>query len=184
MTERGDAGRMIGAPPHIIAGGSVKRRRMLDVSRRSGFGIPCGRPGLSRRADRVGPQPADYVTQAPGDAANILSFTERTSNTLPGFNTINQMGKVSRYDVNTRQKTVVPDLSAREVQDAGLQTIAVLPRLQYARAPTYRKMYVSSAERGTTALNRVEEYALGPNGTFGSPRVVLQYRTTPGTITR
>jgi hypothetical protein len=28
-----------------------------------------------------------YVTQAPDDPANVLYFTERTSNTQPGFNT-------------------------------------------------------------------------------------------------
>src|SRR5688572_31605754 len=37
-----------------------------------------------------------FVTQAPGDPANILYFTERTSNTIPGFSVINQMGKVWR----------------------------------------------------------------------------------------
>ena len=37
-------------------------------------------------------------------------------------------------------------------------------------------MYVSSAEmEGPTALNRVEEYTMAADGTFGSPRVILQY---------
>src|SRR5688572_16994783 len=48
-----------------------------------------------------------YVTQAPGDPANILYFTERTSNTIGGFNALNDMGKVWRYDVSTRTKTLV-----------------------------------------------------------------------------
>jgi glucose/arabinose dehydrogenase len=120
-----------------------------------------------------------YVTQAPGDPANILYFTERTSNTRAGFNAVNQMGKVWRYDVNTRTKTPVLDLSNRNVtEDAGLQTIAFGPDFNTPGAPTYHKMYVSSAEtppRFTAAQNRVEEYALQPDGTFGSPRVVLEY---------
>jgi hypothetical protein len=32
-----------------------------------------------------------YVTQAPGDPANVLYFTERTTNTQPGFNAVNPM---------------------------------------------------------------------------------------------
>jgi glucose/arabinose dehydrogenase len=120
-----------------------------------------------------------YVTQAPGDPANILYFTERTSNTQSGFNTINSMGKVWRYDVNSRQKTPVLDLSQRLVtEDAGLQTIAFSPDFNTPGAPTYHKMYVSSAEMGprlTPAVNRVEEYTQRADGTFGSPRVVLQY---------
>lgn len=117
-----------------------------------------------------------YVTQAPGDPSNVLYFTERTSNTQPGFGAINQMGKVWRYDVNTRQKTVVLDMSHRLItQDEGLQTIAFGPDFNTPGAPTYRKMYVSSAEMGPTALNRVEEYTMAADGTFGSPRTVLQY---------
>ena len=120
-----------------------------------------------------------YVTQAPGDPANILYFTERTSNTRAGFQAVNQMGKVWRYDVNTRQKTVVLDLLQRQViEDSGLQTIAFGPDFNTPGAPTYRKMYVSSAQMGpgfTPSVNRVEEYTLQPDGTFGSPRVVLQH---------
>src|SRR5688500_9994460 len=108
-----------------------------------------------------------YVTQAPGDPANVLYFTERTSNTQPGFQATNQMGKVWRYDVNTRTKTPVLDLSHRFVyEDAGLQTIAFGPDFNTPGAPTYRKMYVSSAEMGagfTPSVNRVEEYTLRPD---------------------
>src|SRR5262245_44107606 len=53
-----------------------------------------------------------FVTQAPGDPANIIYYTERTSNTLAGFGPVNQMGKVIRYDILTGQKTTVLDLSS------------------------------------------------------------------------
>jgi hypothetical protein len=89
------------------------------------------------------------------------------------------MGKVWRYDVNTRAKTAVLDLSSRLVtEDAGLQTIAFGPDFNTPGAATYHKMYVSSAEPGprlTPAVNRVEEYTMAADGTFGSPRVILQY---------
>jgi len=117
-----------------------------------------------------------FVTQAPGDPANILYFTERTSNTIPGFSVINQMGKVWRYDTATRQKSLVLDLSARSVtEDTGLQAIAFPPDFADPAAPGYRKMYVSGAERGTVARNRVEEYTMQSGGAFGSPRTILQY---------
>src|SRR5688500_6979319 len=88
-----------------------------------------------------------YVTQAPGDPANVLYFTERTSDTRPGFQVVNPMGKVWRYDASTRQKTPVLDLSHRSVyEDAGLQTIAFSPDFNSPGAPTFGKMYVSSAE--------------------------------------
>jgi hypothetical protein len=117
-----------------------------------------------------------YVTQAPGDPANILYFTERTSNTIAGFSAVNQMGKVWRYDVNTRAKTLVLDLSARSVtNDDGLQTITFGPDFNTPGTPTYHKMYVAGAQMGATALNRVEEYTLDGAGAFGAPRVILQY---------
>ena len=117
-----------------------------------------------------------YVTQAPGDPANILYFTERTSNTIGGFGAVNQMGKVWRYDATTRAKTLVLDLSSRQVtNDTGLQTIAFSPDYSVPSAPTYRKMYVSTAEMGSTAINRVEEYTMNPDGTFGSSRTILRY---------
>src|SRR5688500_17126186 len=113
-----------------------------------------------------------YITQAPGDPANILYFTERTSNTIAGFSPVNDMGKVWRYDVNTRSKTLVLDLSSREItNDDGLQTIAFSPDFNTPGTPTYRKMYVSSAEYPTPggARSRVEEYTMSPSGTFSSP---------------
>jgi hypothetical protein len=117
-----------------------------------------------------------YVTQAPGDPANILYYTERTSNTIGGFSATNQMGKVWKYDVNSRTKTMVLDLSSRTVtNDTGLQTIAFGPDFNTPGAPTYRKLYVSSSEASSTAINRVEEYTMNANGTFGSARTILRY---------
>src|SRR5262245_30726013 len=66
-----------------------------------------------------------YVTQAPGDPANILYFTERTQDANPGFSAPNFMGKIWRYDLDTRTKTVVADFSSRPVtNDTGLHTLA------------------------------------------------------------
>src|SRR5262245_20734728 len=77
-----------------------------------------------------------YVTQAPGDPANILYYTERTSNTIGGFGAVNQMGKVWRYDADTRTKMLVLDLSSRSVtNDDGLQTIAFSPDFNTVGAP-------------------------------------------------
>src|SRR5688572_18689593 len=135
--------------------------------------------GQTYRIERIASnlnQPT-YVTQAPGDPANILYYTERTFAALPGFGADNDMGRVWRYDVNTRTRTMVLDLSARNViNDTGLQTIAFSPDFNNPAGAGFRKMYVSSAERGTVALNRVEEYTMNvTNGTFGSPRTILQY---------
>src|SRR5262245_44612025 len=69
-----------------------------------------------------------YVTQAPGDPKNILYFTERTRDANAGFGAANVMGRVWRYDLNTRSKTMVLDLSQYFVtNDTGLQTIAFHP---------------------------------------------------------
>src|SRR5688572_651068 len=102
-----------------------------------------------------------YVTQAPNDPANILYYTERTLNALPGFGANNVMGRVWRYDVNTRTKTLVLDLSTRSVtNDTGLQTIAFHPDFNTPATAGFGKMYLSSAQSGGTALNRVEEYTV------------------------
>ena len=123
-----------------------------------------------------------YVTQAPDDPANILYFTERTKDANPGFGASNQMGKVWRYDVSTRTKTLVLDLSSRSVtQDTGLQTIAFHPDFNNSAAPGYGKMYVSSSRPSGTALNTVEEYTVDLSGATPSyaasfSKTVLQYQ--------
>lgn len=117
-----------------------------------------------------------YVTQAPGDPSNILYFTERTSNTIGGFGVINQMGKVWRYDVDTRLKSLVLDLSSRQVtNDTGLHTIAFPPDFDTPGQPGYQKMYLSLSERGATARNKVEEYTIEMGGTATFSRMILQY---------
>jgi hypothetical protein len=131
-----------------------------------------------------------YVTQAPGDASNILYYTTRISSTSSGFspNPPNTMGKVWRYDVKTRISTSVLDLSARRVlNDDGLQTIAFHPDFNVTNTPGYGKLYVSSAEYigplsppdgNVVPVDRVEEYFLSPtNPAAGASfsRVILQY---------
>ncbi len=123
-----------------------------------------------------------YVTQAPNDPANILYYTERTLNANPGFGASNVMGRVWRYDVDTRTKTQVLDLSTRSVtNDTGLQTIAFHPDFNTPATAGFGKMYLSSAQSGGTALNRVEEYTVnlaGPNPTYAATlnRLLLQYQ--------
>jgi glucose/arabinose dehydrogenase len=117
-----------------------------------------------------------YVTQAPDDPANILYFTERTSNTIAGFGAINDMGKVWRYDVATRAQELVLDLSDREVtNDTGLHNIAFHPDFNNTGTAGHGKMFVTLSERGATAVNKVEEYTIGPGGTASFDRTILQY---------
>src|SRR5215475_11148352 len=88
-----------------------------------------------------------YITQAPGDPTNILYYTTRISSAISGFNAINTMGKVWRYDLNTRTSTAVLDLSARQVyNDTGLQTIAFHPAFNQVGSNGYGKFYLTSAE--------------------------------------
>lgn len=140
--------------------------------------------GQSYRVERIASdlnQPT-YVTQAPGDPANILYFSERTSDTVPGFAAVNKMGKVWRYDVNTRTKELVLDLSNRlVVNDTGLQTIAFHPDFNNLGTPGYHKMYVTLSEAGPVlnmrepAINKLEEYTIGPDGTAAFDRILLEY---------
>jgi len=123
-----------------------------------------------------------YVTQAPNDPANILYYTERTRDANPGFGASNVMGRVWRYDVTTRTKSLVLDLSNRSVtQDTGLQTVAFHPDFNAAGSPGYGKMYVSSSTAATTALNRVEEFTIDlagetPAYTASFDRTLLEYQ--------
>lgn len=125
-----------------------------------------------------------YLTQAPGDPTNILYYTTRISSAVSGFNSVNTMGKVWRYDLNTRASTPVLHLSSRNVvNDDGLQTIAFHPDFTNTSAAGYGKLYVSSAQQGGTSQNRVEEFILlNPDGSFkttnevfNTARIILQY---------
>ena len=118
----------------------------------------------------------------PGDPANILYFTERvqattsTGGSIAGFGTVNQMGKVVRYDTTTRTKTTILDLASRNVvNDDGLHTIAFSPDFNTVGSAGYQKMYVSSSTQGTTVLNRVEEYIVPSSGSATLSRLILQY---------
>ena len=121
-----------------------------------------------------------YLTQAPGDPANILYYSTRITSATSGFSVINTMGKVWRYDLNTRVSTAVLDLSARRVtNDDGLQTFAFHPDFNVPASGGYGKLYVASAEYGVSvATNRVQEYFLNPtNPAAGATllRTNLQY---------
>ncbi len=115
-----------------------------------------------------------YITQAPGDPANILYYTTRISSAFSGF-TVNSMGKVWRYDTATRISTPVLDLSARTITgDEGLQSIAFHPDFNNPGSNGYGKFYVANSQEGPTALDRVEEFTLlNPDGTFKSTNDVL-----------
>src|SRR5262249_8287396 len=55
-----------------------------------------------------------FVTQAPGDPANIIYYSTRIQNGgAGGFNPVNNMGGIFRYDMNTRTSTQILDLSSR-----------------------------------------------------------------------
>ncbi|MBC7784789.1 MAG: PQQ-dependent sugar dehydrogenase [Burkholderiales bacterium] len=119
-----------------------------------------------------------FITQAPGDPANILYYAERTESANAGFNTANQMGKIIRYDVNTRTKTTVLNLNARSViQDTGLQNFAFSPDFNAVGTPGFGKMYVSSATNAANAINRVEEYTVSGNSA-SLTRTILQYNNS------
>lgn len=154
-----------------------KRRRSLCCCALAMSGATPVALALDYRIERIasGLNQPTYVTQAPGDPSNVLYFTERTTNTVAGFNVTNQMGKIYRYDTSTRTKTLVLDLSSRTVsQDDGLTAIAFSPDFA-----TNGKMYVSSAASGASSPNnRIEEYTVGSNGSATFSRTILQYNNT------
>ena len=132
-----------------------------------------------------------FVTQAPGDPANIIYYATRitaANGAGGGFGTVNNMGGIFRYDMSTRTSTKVMDLSYRQLTgDEGLVGVAFSPDFNTPGAPGYQKLYVSSSQfmsNNVSPIERVEEYtASGPNGTVpvdGSghamvSRVILQY---------
>jgi glucose/arabinose dehydrogenase len=132
--------------------------------------------------ERIAPvlnQPT-FLTQAPGAPPNILYYSTRISSTTSGFNAINAMGKIWRFDTSTRVSTSVLDLSARHVfNDDGLQSFAFHPDFNNAGSNGYGKIYVSSSEYGGgLPTNRVEEYILNPaNPGAGAAfsRLILEY---------
>src|SRR5262249_27836788 len=100
-----------------------------------------------------------YLTQAPGDPANILYYSTRITSAASGFSAFNSMGSIWRYDVTTRTSTVILNFAARSVvNDDGLQTFAFHPDFNTSGAPGFGKLYVASSQFGNTSLNRVEEF--------------------------
>jgi hypothetical protein len=118
-----------------------------------------------------------YITQAPGDPANILYYTERTRDAIAGFSAINQLGRVWRYDVNTRTRSLLLDLngSGTVTNDTGLQSIAFHPEFNTVGAPGFGKLYVSYSIAGSVATNNVEEWNVGAGGTATLDHRVLRY---------
>ncbi|TWT35296.1 hypothetical protein KOR34_01840 [Posidoniimonas corsicana] len=121
-----------------------------------------------------------YVTQAPGDPANILYYTERTDDANPGFSATNNMGSIWRYDVQTASRTQVFNFDRFVTQDTGLIGVAFHPDFNVQGASGFGKMYVTSAEASATAVNRVEEFDVdisGPSPTYQATpsRLLLEY---------
>ena len=113
-----------------------------------------------------------YVTQAPGDPSNIIYYSTRitaSTGSGGGFGTINNMGGIFRYDMNSGVSTQIMNLSYRQLTgDEGLESFAFSPDFNTPGAPGYEKLYVTSSQynNGASPIERVEEYtASGPNGT-------------------
>ena len=91
-----------------------------------------------------------YVTQAPGDPSNIIYYSTRitaASGTGGGFGTINNMGGIFRYDMNTGVSTQIMNLSYRQLTgDEGLESFAFSPDFNTPGAPGYQKLYVTSSQ--------------------------------------
>lgn len=120
-----------------------------------------------------------YLTQAPGDPDDIVYYTTRTSTDDGGFNVDNDMGKVWRYDLQTRLATEILSLESFEItQDDGLHAIAFHPDFNSSGEDGYGRLFVSSAQKGpgsgSVASNRVDEFTLlNTNGSFKTPAEVL-----------
>jgi hypothetical protein len=131
----------------------------------------------------------NYVMQAPGDPSNILYYTERASNAVAGFNPVNHMGRVMRYDTAQSATpgyvgTPIIDLSSRNIiNDDGLEGVAFSPDFRNPGTPGFGKIYVSSSQyngSGTVPTNRVEEYtttspASPTTANTTLTRTILQY---------
>jgi glucose/arabinose dehydrogenase len=144
--------------------------------------VPASHSVGGYRVERIasGLNQPTYITQAPGDPANVVYFSERTRDALPGFDASNEMGRIWKYDVTTRTRTLVLDLDAvfptRTVtNDTGLQSIAFHPDFNTVGSSGFRKMYVSYSERGSTAVNHVEEFDITAGGTASFNHRVLRY---------
>jgi hypothetical protein len=125
-----------------------------------------------------------YMSQAPGDPANIIYYMSRV--TTGGANAgSGTHGSLWRYDMDSRVSTEVLNLSHRNLTlDLGPQGFTFHPDFNTPGSAGHQKIYVSSAATGGP-VNFVEEYATsGPNGTVpvnggtGQPivnRLLMQY---------
>src|SRR5262245_30652141 len=82
----------------------------------------------------------DYVTQAPGDPANIIYYSTRCMSTdAGGFSNTNHMGSIFRYDMNTRISTPIMNLNYRTFSgDEGLVGFTFSPDFNTPGAPGYQ----------------------------------------------
>ena len=89
-----------------------------------------------------------YVTQAPGDPANIIYYMTRV--TSGGGNAQSGThGSIWRYNMDTRLATEVLNLSHRNLTlDLGPQGFTFHPDFNTPDTPGYQKIYVSSAATG------------------------------------
>lgn len=136
-----------------------------------------------------------FMTQAPPgpantDSSSVIYYSTRitppATGTGAGFGTLNNMGGIFRYDMNTRTSTQVMSLNYRQLTgDEGLVGFAFSPDFNTPGAPGYQKLYVSSSQYNPPINNvaqspteRVEEYTVnGPGGTV--PTVVVNGVTQP-----
>src|SRR4051812_12113249 len=119
------------------------------------------------------------VAFAPGDN-NTMYILERSQNDNAN------LGKVLKYDIATRTRTTILDLSSRPLggtgSDLGAMCIVFHPDFNVPASSGYQKFYLSSAtfdqSASPAATNRVEEYTLGAGGQATFSRTILQYSNT------
>src|SRR5262249_3475867 len=97
------------------------------------------------------------------------------------------LGKVLKYDIATRTKTTILDLSSRPEggtgSDLGAITIAFHPGFNDPTSSGYQKFYLSTINDGGSSANnattnRVEEYSVAAGGQATLSRTILQYSNT------
>lgn len=123
----------------MIASGSIRAGITAGLAVCLGVGVVRGEYRIERVASGLD-QPT-FVTQAPGDPANVIYFSERTRDAVAGFAAANVIGGIYRYDTTTRTRTTVLDLGTRPVtNDDGLQTFAFHPDFNVPGSFGYCKM--------------------------------------------
>src|SRR4051794_7585014 len=99
------------------------------------FAIPSAASfaAVHYRLERVASNLAQptFLAQAPGDPSNIVYYSTRIAAATGaggGFGTVNNMGAIWRYDLNTGSATQVMNLNSRQLTgDEGLVGFAFSP---------------------------------------------------------